>query len=94
MAKKKKKDYLYKDTKPYDIVQIVPSCYDSDYPIGQCFVAIGVIDRYDVEIINDKGEFDILFGEEYEVIGNALTAKQEADFPKKEGIKLKVIPTT
>lgn len=77
--KRKRKYSFNKETKPFDIIEIVPSFYELAYPLGHHFVVIGVIDNYDAEVINDKGEYEVIFGEEYNIVGNALELKKESE---------------
>jgi len=65
------------DVKPFDIIEIIPSHYAPSHKIGNKYVVVGSLDGFDAEIIDENGEYSMVCGEDYKVIGN-VTDKRKA----------------
>lgn len=61
---------LNNTAKLFDVIEIVPSYYKEEHAIGNKYVVVGTLDGFDVEIINEKGEYDTVCWEDYKIIGN------------------------
>lgn len=60
-----------------DVIEIIPSHYVPSHPIGSRYVVVGSLDGYDAEIINEKGEYATVCGEDYKVIGNIADKRKD-----------------
>lgn len=60
------------ETKVFDIIEIIPSHYKPEFPIGNKYVVVGTLnnDGSDAEIIDENGDYRIVCMEDYKVIGN------------------------
>lgn len=55
--------------KLHDIIEIIPSHYVPDLPIGNRYVVLKCEDGWDVEVVNEKGEFCFVCAEDFKIIG-------------------------
>lgn len=65
-----------KNPQPMDIIEIIESHYVPAHPIGNRYVVIETFDGYDVCIINERGEYDMVCGEDYRIIGSVEKARK------------------
>jgi hypothetical protein len=61
--------------KPNDIIEIIESHYVPSQTIGNRYVVVDCFDGYDVWIINERGEYEGVCGEDFKIVDNVDDAR-------------------